>query len=130
MGAGDRERLVARADVSGHRRERPHRCRLILLAQSTPLVLELTIHEDTLDPVRGQVQEMAVEQDQVGVLAHLDAPDAVIEHHGLRAVDRHDLERLLIGEAVAGEKRTVFTEVSEVLSGHVGLDARADAGIQ
>ena len=41
-----------------------------------PLVLQRPIHEDPLHPVRGEVQEVPVEQHQVGVLAHLDAPHA------------------------------------------------------
>ena len=130
MGAGDREGLVALADSSGHRCERAHRCWPVRLAPHGLFVLEFAIHEDTLDPVCRKVQEMAVEQHQVGVFAHLNTPDSVVEHHGFRAVDRHDLECLLIGEAVSGEKRTVLTEVAEVLRGHVGLNARRDAGVE
>ena len=115
VGAGDGEGPVVGADSVDERRERARHTGIIGLQDAGALVFQPSVHEHPLDPVGGEVQEVPVEEDQVRVLAGLDAPDAVVEHHGAGAVDRHDFQRLLVGETVPRQERPVLAEVLEVL---------------
>ncbi len=67
--------------------------------------------------------------DEVRVLAGLDRPDALVEVQLLRRVDRHQLERLLLGQAApVHHLRGLGVEAARVL-GAVRVDRHHHAGL-
>ena len=79
---------VLRAELVLKSLKRPYQTKLVLLQDFLPLVLENTIHKHSLNSIRCKVEEVAVQQNEVGIFAGFDTADAIIQHHRLGAIDR------------------------------------------
>ena len=112
--SGNRFPRPRREDRPGNRR----------LSRFLSLVLEDTIHEHFLDPLGMKVEGRAIHEHEIGILAHLDAADPLVEHHGLGAVDGQSLERVLLGEPVTDMERAILAEALRPLRALVSLNAR------
>ena len=78
----------------------------------------------------GRAQRMAVPDDQVRVLADLDRADALVDAQLLRRVDRHGLERLVLGQPAVPHRLRRFHVQPPRLLASIGVDRDEHAALR